>query len=59
MTSKWIEEVLSYVSYDTEQQHIEVSNVLQRIDALLKRAMVNVDSEMLYEEILKEIRNVN
>lgn len=55
MTSKWINEVLTCVSYDTEDQYIKVSNILERIDAILRLSKSHTDSEILYDMIEKEL----
>ncbi len=57
MTSKWINEVLSCVSYDTDEQYTKVTNILDRIDAMLRLAKNHTDSEILYEMIEKETFN--
>ena|SRR5690349_774484 len=54
MTSKWISELMSCVSYDTTEQYTKAMNVLERVDAILRLAKSHTDSEILYDMIEKE-----
>lgn len=54
MTSKWIKEVNELAIYETDEDWLKILKILERIDNLLKLAMLETDNETLQEDILKE-----
>ena len=57
MTSKWLKELEQEIIYDTGYLFSDrAKEILYKIDALLKRAMYSVDSEILYDMIREETR---
>ncbi len=56
MISKWLDEVEERIFNDTSFSiGFDAMETLERIDKLLRRAMVAVDDEVLHDEIRKEI----
>lgn len=57
MTSKWIEELYEFNSYEDRKYawEQEIIPILERIDKLLRKAMLEVDNENLHDKIYNEI----
>lgn len=53
MTSKWIDDLVDIYADGGEWDEMEV--IFKRIDKLLKKAMLEVDSDSLSDEIRKEL----
>lgn len=54
MTSKWIDELLTIAKFDREQLEA-AAETLNRIESILRKAMLSVDDENLSDEIRNEI----
>lgn len=57
MNSAWIRELLDIYSDGGEWE--DFLPTLVRINSILRRAMISVESDVLYEKILEEIKNVD
>jgi hypothetical protein len=58
MTSKWINDVVGkFLHNPVGQDWNDLVSTLERIDKLLRAAMLSTDNELLYDEIRKELKN--
>lgn len=55
MQSKWIKELDENWSIDSGSAWYNIQPILERIDKLLRQAMLSTDNEALHEEIRKEV----
>jgi hypothetical protein len=57
MTSRWIKECDDETIFSTSwgDAWVELLPILERINKLLERAMLDTDDEILYEDIRKEL----
>jgi hypothetical protein len=58
MNPKWIQELNDNWSIDSGLAWYNIEPILERINALLEQAAASTDNETLYEEIMKETKNV-
>jgi hypothetical protein len=64
MASRWIDDIQTILWSDRAWKEAdglpweEVYQRLEEVDILLRRAMLHVDNEAIYEKILEETQNV-